>query len=350
MSVLSIPATRFRSAEHPDGDQFRAWKEQISVVFDIAPVDGDTRRGFDAHMHAFHLGDFVLTRTRFEEQRFLRTVKQARSDLLDHYLVQLYCDGGYVGETDGGAIEIVPGTVSILDMGRRVATQATAAECLTLIVPRDVMDEALPLAGDLHGLVLDEASAGLFADYLVSLERRLPKLEVTQTPNIVRATSELLAACVRPSAETCERVRDQIESLQRRKVTRFIDRSLASPRLSAADICKAVGLTRAQLDLLLEPLGGVDKHIRARRALRVRDALIELADTRPLVEIAAAYGFASVEQLTRAFRAHFGYAPSEVRSEGRASLERNLPGLSRRRDLPFGGGSLLDEWIRTLRR
>ncbi|HEX6997209.1 MAG TPA: helix-turn-helix domain-containing protein [Gammaproteobacteria bacterium] len=351
MAVATIPTTTFRSVDHPSAEQFEAWRERISVVFDVAPLRRNAGP-FAAEAHAFHLGEIVLVRTRFDGQRFSRTLKQLRSDLLDHYLVQLYRKGGYTGEADGRRVEIRPGAVSVLDMAQPLETRAVASDCTTLVVPRDVMHEALACPADLHGVIVPGASGGLLADYIVSLERRLPELEREQAPHVVRATSDLLAACLRPTAEHRERARDQLRALQLQQVTRFIDERLGSRDLSPERICAAVGLSRTTLYELLKPRGGVQRYVQARRLLRVHAALADPTETRPIMELAADHGFTSHAHLTRAFREHFGYPPSEVRRNG-GPLLRALAGG--RVAMPDAGRAprrvqpQFDDWVRALR-
>lgn len=194
-----IYSTLFASTDLPLEDQFDAWRERMSVVFNVEPVEPSLEEGFVAEAQAFHLGDLILARTRFEAQRFVRTEEQVRSDKLDHYLVQFYNEGGYVGELDGRPIEIKAGTVSILDLTRTTITRASSAECVSLVVPRDVMHDLLPRAVNLHGAVLDAGNGRLLSSYLVSLLRQLPTTEQSQAPHIARATCSLLAACLLPT-------------------------------------------------------------------------------------------------------------------------------------------------------
>lgn len=351
MPLEPIPSTSFRSDAYPPADQFEAWREQISVVFDVAPLSKKAR-GFKAEADAFHLGEIVLARTRFDEQRFERSSKQLRSDLLDHYLVQLYHRGRYLGEADDRKLEIRAGTVSVLDMAHPVRTQASSADCTTLIVPRDMMQEALRSSGDLHGLIIEGASGALLADYIVALERRLPQLEGEQAPHIVQATCDLLAACIRPTAEQQERAKDQIRALQLQQVTRFIDDRVACRDLSPETICAAVGLSRTSLYALLKPCGGVRRYVQTRRLQRVHAALADPNEIRPLMEIAECHGFTSHAHMTRAFRAHFGYPPSEVRRLGGTVLRARAPSPEPYDHLegtiPISN-PLLDDWIRRLR-
>lgn len=233
----AVPSTMFDAADHAVGDQFDAWRDCISVVFDVEPLAADTRGGFDAWARAFHLGNVVLARTRFGSQRFVHMPRAFRSNRVDHFLVQSYCRGGYVGEVGHAELEIQSGSVSVLDLHQRVATRATAAECLTLVVPRDLMHGVLP-GESLHGAVLSEVYAGLFTNYLVSLERWLPTVRASLMPDVVSATCDLFAACARPSHERWERARATLERVEsqtimppllRRGSTQSGDKRLAPP-------------------------------------------------------------------------------------------------------------------------
>ena len=97
----SIPSTSFLTEAFDAGDQFDAWREVISVVFNVAPLDRGASDGFFARATAFHLGDLVLVNTRFDGQRFLRTARDIRADWLDHSRGQYNRDGGYVGTAGG---------------------------------------------------------------------------------------------------------------------------------------------------------------------------------------------------------------------------------------------------------
>ncbi|MFO7304051.1 MAG: hypothetical protein C0P74_000920 [Gammaproteobacteria bacterium] len=191
-----IPSTSFETTVFQAREQFDAWREYISFVFKVSPVEMPRDDGFLAVAQGFHLGDLVLARTRFEAQRFVRTAQHARVDLLDHYLVQLYTEGGYTGEVDGKPIEVRPGMLSILDLARTTKTRATAAECISFVVPRDTIEPLLPRGADLHGLVLDSGYSRLFNNYLLALVRQLPTTQRSQAPHIARATCDLLAACL----------------------------------------------------------------------------------------------------------------------------------------------------------
>lgn len=211
-AIPRIPSTHFVSTEFCLRDQFDAWRERISVIFNVDPLADSNIDGFPAEALAFHLGELLLVRTRFDAQRFTRTSKRIRSDMLDHYLVQYYSEGGYVGEVEGDEIEIRPGAVSVLDLARATQTRATEAQCVSLVIPRDVMNELLPSSINLHGVVLDAGNSRLFSTYLTSLLRQLPTAAMKQAPHIARATCNLLTACLLPSLERLDAIREPIKA------------------------------------------------------------------------------------------------------------------------------------------
>src|SRR5690606_4709195 len=117
MSMPTIPSTSFATEQLPGDEQFDAWRQAISVVFDVAPLH-EAKKGFRAKVRAFHLGELLLVNTRFDSQRFVRSQRQARSDWMDHFLVQYYRRGGYAGTVDDRGIRTPPGSVSVLDLAR----------------------------------------------------------------------------------------------------------------------------------------------------------------------------------------------------------------------------------------
>jgi AraC-like DNA-binding protein len=345
----SIPSTSFLTEAFDADDQFDAWREVISVVFNVAPLErGAAGDGFFARANAFHLGDLVLVNTRFDGQRFLRTDRDIRADWLDHYLVQYYRDGGYVGTAGGEALAIPAGSVSVLDLAQPVDTRATAAECLSLVVPRDLLESVVPSGEAMHGKILDNAAGGLLGDYLASLERRLPGLDAAQTPDIVRATCHLVGACLRPSADALAHSRAQVDALLVARIRRHVDQGIRADGgagITPDSLGRGLGVSRSRLYALLKPHGGVRRFIQGRRLLWVHAALAAPGSRKSIMALAERYGFGSHAHLSRAFRQQYGYSPSDVREHPAAILQ------SRAAVSPAGAGAApgFDDWIRALR-
>src|SRR5262249_27295982 len=150
-----LPFNRFTTETLGLKDQFDAWHESVSVVFDTTRLPEDrTERGFKASVSAFQLGGLVLTQVDFDRQQFLRSRHLAAVDGLDHYLVQLYATGGLIGTADDRDRVLRPGDVQILDLARPNLTKADGSGTIAIVVPRDALRESLSTPTDLHGLVL----------------------------------------------------------------------------------------------------------------------------------------------------------------------------------------------------
>lgn len=346
-----LPSTLFTTAPLAGEARFEAWRSSISVVFDVAPLAREHIDGFQATVQATHLGSLLVGDLHFAGQQFLRSQARVAHDSLDHYLVQWYRSGGFVGQRDGGTdFEVRPGDIAILDLGRTLHTFARASHVMTLIVPRDLLHEALGVRhSDLHGTVLKAGTAlgGLLGDHLLSLQHRLPAISLDDAAAVARASVQMLAACVQPNLRTLEEARGAIEGVTLARIQHFINRNLGAD-LSADALCQVFGISRSALYRLFEPLGGVAHHVQQRRLLRTYQALSNPANRHLRVsEVAARAGFASNAHFSRAFRAAFGVAPSEARALGPA----------RPATAPHGGGAAAyvadtpeyAAWVRSLR-
>ena len=124
-----------------------------------------------------------------------------------------------------------------------------------------------PAAASLHGAVLraDSVFGGLLADHLAALQRRLPAIAQHQAEDVVRATTQMLAACLRPSQRTLAQAQAEVQAVTLGRIQRHIGRSLGAP-LTPEVLCRAFGISRHRLYQLFEPLGGVARYVQQRRA------------------------------------------------------------------------------------
>ncbi|WP_051278340.1 helix-turn-helix domain-containing protein [Solimonas flava] len=305
-----LPVLRFSTEGLREREAFDAWHDAAAVIFD---TDRETpRRGFAAAITAYHAGEFVISDTRFGAQRFERPLRKLRADGLDHFLIQLYRRGGYAGRSGDDTLQVRPGELSVLDLSRPISTRASSAETVSLVIPRRLLEGCVDV-DTLHGSVLSGARADLLGDYLTALLRRMPELACEDVASVVRATGELLAALLAPSADNVARARDPLRALTLERARRHIEQHLCSPQLGADTLCAALGISRATLYRLFDASGGVQAYIRKRRLQRVRDALLDPREQRHIATLAYAHGFASEAHFCRAFRRLFGLAPGELR-------------------------------------
>jgi AraC-like DNA-binding protein len=312
-----LPFDLFTTERFDPRQRFEAWREAASSLFDVYGREGmSTAQGFDATLASYHLGDLIVMRADFDAQRFDRPRRKLAADGLDHYQVQLYASGRESGVANDRDLEVRPGDVQILDLGRPVATKTEACKTVALFVPRDVLHAALPGADDLHGRVLrgDSGPGGLLADYMTSLVRRADSMTTADAAPVATASVALVAACLRPTADGLAQARSQIDEVTLERIKRHIDERVTQSGLGPDALCAQFGISRARLYRLFEADGGVARYIQSRR---LRRALVALGSPdngqRRIIDVALDLGFTSEAHFSRLFRRAYGVTPSEVR-------------------------------------
>lgn len=346
--AAKLPFSLFTTGHLRPRDQFEAWHESISVIFDVAPA-GDHRpeSGFAATVRGWHLGHLLVSAVDFDGQRFVRDRRKTIADGLDHYLVQLYATGGLVGDAGDRGRVLRAGDVQLLDLSQPNVTRAAPSGTVAVVVPRDVLDQAIPEPGDLHGLILraDSGMGGLLGDYMQSLVARADAITLAEAPLVAQATTDMIAACFKSTAETTERARDAIEKTMRQRIQRHVAANLDSRTLHAETLCAHFRISRSRLYRLFEPVGGVAHYIQEQRLARACAELGNPAhDHRRIYEIAYALGFSSEAHFSRVFRSTFGLSPSDVRA--RAQATRTEAG---RQTSTADGNGGYEDWVRELK-
>lgn len=323
-STQALPSTVFATDHLAGEERFEAWRSSISVIFDVAPVGSEPPEDFQASVTASHLGALLVGDLHFGRQQFSRGAPRVARDGVDHYLVQWYRSGGFVGQHDEGVdMAVHAGDITVFDLGRTQRTYAQPSHVLSLVVPREIAAESFGgRDADLHGTVLRQGTAlgGLLSDYLRSLHHRLPDVTLAEAPAVVQATTQMLAACLRPSRHTLAQARTELQGVTLERIQRHIAQNLAAP-LTPDVLCQHFGISRSLLYRLFEPLGGVAHYVQQRRLLRAFHALASPANRRLRVaEVATRSGFASEAHFSRTFRAAFGLTPRDARAMAGGAL------------------------------
>ena len=115
----TIPSTHFSTSDLPAADQFDAWRDKISVVFDVDRTGGSRSASFEARVDAYMIGDLFIGDSTQGEQAYSVTPTRARAAGMGLFQIALYRSGGYRGDASGNAIEGKPGDVEVLDLTGR---------------------------------------------------------------------------------------------------------------------------------------------------------------------------------------------------------------------------------------
>lgn len=324
-------------------DRFLQWRDSIGVLYRAQPSTQQTLDGFHASIDAWQLEGVVVGATDVGAYAYARSRAYAARDGMNHYLLQCYLAGGYVGECDGEDLGIAAGDIVLYDLARPFACWSQAARTIAVAIDRELMESVLPQAPRLHGKVLRHANplAGLLRDHILSLVRRLPAVRQQDAGEVARASVQMIAACLHPSRRTQAEAAVAWRGVTLEAIHRHIGQNLAQP-LRPADLCEQFGLSRRLLYALFEPEGGVRNAIQQRR---LRRAFLELAQQRNrglrIADVAARCGFASESHFSHAFRRAFEVAPREVRA---LTLERFVGSVPP----PGDEGVNYAHWLRTL--
>jgi AraC-like DNA-binding protein len=303
------------------------YRELYASGADVTGLEGE----FFAEVAGWRLAGMLLFDRRLAGVAHERSAERVRRDQFDHFTVQLVVEGRFEVDSGDGFVPIVPGRIVLLDMTRPMRNRATTTRLVTASVSREVLQAALGSTAGLHGRVIDQDKALLLADYMKSLAARASEIGEADLPAVSRAFIDLLT--VAAGSVELSRGADlrRLEFTRRESVKRFIEVNLGA-ELTADAIGDATGVSRATLYRIFQPDGGIGGVIQARRLVRLRAALGDPSDERPLADIAQACGFKSESHMGRLFRKAFAATPGEYRRQVRAATSvSERAELSRRR-------------------
>ena len=316
-----VLSTRGLAPQH----QFEAWRDLCVPYLDtgrpLAPPD----RGFDARGTALPFGTSMYYHAVLPPYDYSRTQARIRRDSLDHWIVAI-CRRGTQRQRSGEFdINFQPGVPYVLTMARPFEAQREGDEMewASLFIARDAVPELEPLFSAALYRPLEGPAGRLLAGFLETLQDVAQGLRPSDFPHLETATGALLAAALNGGRHAVEAARPQIEHLQLARIKRLIRANLSSATLGPARLCAMGGVSRSALYRLFEPLGGVARYIQRERLQSAYRLLTDPCDRRGIAQMAEAVGFFEPSSFSRAFRAHFGVAPRELRMaalEGRSSM------------------------------
>ena len=261
-----------------------------------------------------------------------------RHDDSDHMMLQFFVSGQNQVVNGSQRYTEDCSNVYAVNLAHKIEARSTDSRALLLVLPRDLMKEAVPYLMQTCGPAFASKGAGarIFSDHMLSLARHLGQATVEQAPGIVEGTLGLLDAL----SSRYEAQAEPAIDAGFRAACGFIDRHLGEPMLGAKSICEYLRCSRATLYRLFKPQGGVREYIQRRRLMACFDAITSPAHARrQIFDIAIEFGFHSPSHFSHLFRAHFGMTPTDAREAGlqmvtplgpcESSVEDLLPGGSR---------------------
>ncbi|MBO0661689.1 helix-turn-helix domain-containing protein [Jiella sp. MQZ9-1] len=303
-------------------EKFDIWRNVVRPLFDVRPAGGDPAT-FDGGANALHAGTVLLSRAKATAQSFHREVRKNTTPEWDHIVIQLYEQGGYVGDCAGTPIDLRPGEISVLDLARPLSTVASNFSNITLLIPREF---GARLQGAIyHGRRLGngERLTPLARSHMSFLADNAGQLTNAEMEAGVEALLALMSA--RSFRDANAHVKAAMAASLRQRIVHFIDEHLADSDLSPAAIAYACGMSRASLYRLADVDGGLSTLVQARRLAKAYDMITDIsARAIRIDDVAYAVGFVSAAHFSRAFKARYLIAPRELRSLSMNGFDRTL--------------------------
>jgi len=317
-----IPDT-FSTQHFPSRDQFEAWREWYSSVFEVIPKDaiGD---GFPGEIRLWNLGGLAISRTIAGSSQISRTKGHVRRDPVDHWVIS-YCNrGAHLAKTGDTELEVPARTPYLWSLGQEFLHERTHIERVQLLMARDAFRDIRPLLDEACGSVLDTPLGHLLGEYMMSLERCLPAVTEADFPGITKAVRAIVAAAVEPSAARLAIAKPQIDLGRKERVRQAVRRHLRTPTLGPKTLGRLVGISRSNLYRLFEEIGGVARYIQRERLLEARAILSDRENTQSISKLAEDLCFADASSFSRTFKREFGYTPGEARYVALSGLELGM--------------------------
>jgi AraC-like DNA-binding protein len=242
----------------------------------------------------------------------------------------IYSEGGCSFTSERHAIEVHPGDICFIDMTRQSALRAPDHRNISVVLPRALLAPLVADLDGLHGRILQRSTSlnAMLVRHLRALFDEAPDLASKDAGAAARGTAALVAAFAGASANGRDAIEQASASASLQTARRLIETNMHEPDLGPEFVCRRLGMSRAKLYRLFEPIGGVGEYIQQRRLARAYQALTDPARANFYISvIAAQYGFGNASVFSRAFRNAFGMSPTDLRgNHGR--VEADDGGLS----------------------
>lgn len=308
----------FRTDTLPAGEGFPVWRDAVLPLFDCAPPDAAT---FAATLKGYNLRETFVSICTFTELRFRRAARYAHDEGADHLLVQIYLEGGYVGDNGLTPVRVEPNDICLLDLAKPLATQALPSRVFTVVMPRDLLRSVAPKQGWRPGTVLRAGTpmGNILGHHLRTVWRNLPDASDADAPAVNRLLAGVVAGAFATETARAKTLAAPDGPATLDAIRDYILRNLNSPKLTPEHLCRHFGCSRSRLYRMFASEGGIAGVIRRARLERCRDELTNLRPGERIVDVALRWGFGSQSHFCRLFRQAFGMSPGEAVERGRAA-------------------------------
>ena len=303
------------SVKPGNAHEFDLWRSGMSPLFAMDAPDAEARSSFGAQLTSYQFADVAIVSGRSSAATFQRTAQNIARSGIDNIALLVYAEGGCALGLNGRAAEVHAGDVCFLDLSRPIAIKAADYESLTLILPRTALQQHIADLDGLHGQILKKTSPlnAMLGGHLRTLFEAAPLLDSTDGRAAANGTAALIAAFAGPSANGRDTIAQSKSLTSLNTIRQFIEANLHELDLGPDFICRQLGISRAKLYRVFEPMDGVSHYILQRRLTLAQQLIANPANAHHRIgAIAARCGFANISVFNRSFRQSYGMSPTEL--------------------------------------
>ncbi|QKD05409.1 helix-turn-helix domain-containing protein [Mesorhizobium loti] len=326
-----------------DAREFELWRSAYAPLYEMDAESPTARSAFSAGLTSYNLANVVIIDGRSSAETLERNARTLARSNIDHISLTVRSQGGFGLDIEGRATEVHTGDICVLDMTRRSTLRSTDYKSLTLVLPRTLLEPHVADLDTLHGRILprDSALNTMLAAHMRLLYAQAPALMLPDIHAAAQATAAMVAAFAGPSSDGRDMIAQISAGASLKACRKMIDANLHDPWMGPEFLCNKLGVSRAKLYRMFEPLGGVTLYIQRRRLMRAYRFTIDPAYAQERISaIAIRCGFGNVSVFNRAFRQAHGMSPTELRA---ASLSREMHDTELVGDRAF---KTMDRWLR----
>lgn len=325
-----VTKTRFSTERLPRRESFDAWRENMRPLAKIDPRENGSSFGVHT-METWTLGDSILCLEDSPGARFVRTGRDVRGAVADHYYLYLMRKGSYTVATENprAANAIFHGTPGRLAL-HSLTTPCTGEmrdldSAVLLFMPRDKFGRLACSVDALVNTNLNGPLGSLLYEYLLLLRESIATIGSEAAHSIGLSIVDILSAMVASPRERATRFSDVMNVALKTRIRDLILREISNRDLSVDDIAQNIGISRSALYRLFNEEGGVANYIEKLRTRAVLNVFCNAGNTRSLEQIATDHGFRSSSDLSRSFRRRFDLSPRDMRELLRGKTPETLP-------------------------
>ncbi|GAA2463700.1 helix-turn-helix domain-containing protein [Agromyces soli] len=297
---------------------FSAFRTAVSDAFVPLQVTSEHPDPFRGLIRAANVDEVHVSEVRATDHVVERTPELiARGDRGSFKLSLMLAGSGILIQDNREAV-LRPGDLAVYDTNRPYSL-VFDAEFRTMVVmfPKHLIDLPSEVVGQLTAVRMagDEGLGALVVPYLTQLAGNLEQLHGSAGVRLTHSALDLVTTVFARELDLDREGGDPHQALMQR-IRAYIDENLASTELGPASIAAAHYISTRHLHGLFQSQGTtVSTWIRTRRLERCRrDLMNPLYADRPVAAIAARWGFVDAAHFSRAFKAAYGHAPSELRA------------------------------------